>query len=686
MENFIEHLAEIFELPLSQNVSLFAVVLCIILVIPIITQKLRIPHVIGLILCGVVVGPHALGIIDNSGAISLFSTIGLLYIMFTAGLELDINQFKLNQNRSFIFGVLTWAVPLVIIFPICRWGFDLGLLESFLVGSMFGTHTLIAYPAVSRMGVAADPSVAVSVGGTILVDSGVLIMLAVILGLASGNLTASFWIQLFVSLLAFSFVMFAVIPRIGVWFFTHWQRENYLRYIFVIFMVFVSALLAEIAGLEGIVGAFLAGLVLNRMIPKNSPMMHQIEFVGNVLFIPIFLVTVGMLVNVRVIMDGPRTVILAAILSGAAILGKFGAAWFMQRLFKYSNAQRDTMFGLSVARVAATLAIVLVAHRAGLIDDTFLNAAILLILVTCIVASFVTESAAQKLALERTQAYAAGTHAQENAYANVLVPIANPEHAHDLLEFSGILHDKSENAHVTMLSVVAESKFAEENIKNIRNNILKTFKNTLDPQKYRISSVIDTSVSEGIARAAREQIAAVVVLGWPSSGLTESIIGERWKAVIHDIDKLIVWCDLPMNPAKTKRIVLFTLKNAERECGFDGWFDIILKLAEYYSLKLVHVGTQEVTSAMQMRRDFLHKSIPIDAENDTPIDDPRIKNLIKDDDWIVFISARMNTFCHISLCEKIPEYLSKHYKSQNKLLIYPSQPYESPVDDEFDVV
>ena len=686
MTGIYEHLSELFALPLTKNVALFSVMLGVILIVPLLTQKLRIPHVIGLILCGVAMGPHALGIIDNSGAISLFSTIGILYIMFTAGLELDLNQFKLNRNRSFAFGFLTWAVPLTIIFPICHFGYGLGTLESFLVGSMFGTHTLIAYPAVSRMGVAVDPCVAVSVGGTILVDAGVLILLAVILGLASGNLSAAFWIELIASLAIFSLVMFFVVPRIAVWFFAHWHRENYLRYIFVLFMVFVSALLAEIAGLEGIVGAFLAGLVLNRMIPKNSQLMHQVEFLGNVLFIPIFLVTVGMLVDLGVVFDGPRTAILAAVLSISAIAGKFGAAWIAQKWFRYTKTQRNTMFGLSVARVAATLAIVLVAHRAELIDDSFLNAAIVLILVTCIVASFVTESAAQQLALERSQAYANGTHESEHAYANVLVPIANPEHAHDLLEFAEILHGNDSASRVTMLSVIPDSSCAETNIHAIRQDIVKAFKDKLNPRKHQISTVIDPNISDGIARAAREHTASALVLGWPMTGLSDIIIGEKWKAVIHDVDRLVIWCDLPMNAAKTTRLTIFTLPHAERECGFDGWFDMILKIAEHYTLKIVHIGTEEVSQAMRTRRDFLQKSIPIENASSAPIDDEQVKSIVKPEDWIVFISARKNTFCHMSICEKIPEYLSKHFKSQNKLLIYPSQPASCAEIDEFGVV
>lgn len=686
MTGIIERVSRLFTLPLTENVALFSVVLAVILIIPLLTQKLRVPHVIGLILCGVAMGPHALGIVDNTGAISLFSTIGILYIMFTAGLELDLNQFKLNRNRSFAFGFLTWAVPLTIIFPICYFGYDLGALESFLVGSMFGTHTLIAYPAVSRMGVASDPCVAVSVGGTILVDTGVLILLAVILGLASGNLSAAFWIELIASLAVFSVVMFFAVPRIAVWFFTHWHRENYLRYTFVLFMVFFSALMAEIAELEGIVGAFLAGLVLNRLIPKNSQLMHRIEFVGNVLFIPIFLVTVGMLVNLDVIFDGARTAILAVVLSAGAIAGKFGAAWIAQKWFHYSKAQRNTMFGLSVARVATTLAIVLVAHRTSIIDDSFLNASIVLILVTCIVASLTTESATQSLALERSQAYANGAHEGEHAYANVLVPIANPDHAYDLFEFAEILHENHENSRVTMLSVILDSSAADTNIRAIRENIAKAFKDKLNPRKHQISTVIDHNLSDGIARAAREHTASALVLGWPVSGLSDIIIGEKWKAVIHDVDRLVVWCDLPMNAAKTKRLAVFTLPHAERECGFNSWIDMILKIAEHYTLKIVHIGTKEVLNAMCARRDFLQKSAPIENVSTASVDGKRIKELVTAEDWIVFISARKNTFCHMPICEKLPEYLSKYFKSQNKLLVYPSQPAACTEIDEFNVV
>ncbi|MBQ9818456.1 MAG: cation:proton antiporter [Proteobacteria bacterium] len=678
-----ERLSEIFSLPLSGNIPLFTLMLAVILIMTMFTKRLHLPQVIGLILCGVAIGPHALNIIDNTGAVSLFSTIGLLYIMFTAGLELDINTFRINRNRSILFGFLTYLGPLAVIFPICFWGYRLGLLESFLVGSMFGTHTLIAYPAVSRLGVSRDPCVAVTVGGTILVDAGVLILLAVILGLASGNLSASFWIELTVSLAAFSVLMFWVIPKIGEWFFAHWHKERHLRFIFIMFMVFLSALLAEIAGLEGIVGAFVAGLVLNRLIPQSSSLMHQIEFVGNAVFIPFFLVTVGMLVDIGVILDGPRTILLALILSASALAGKYLSAFAAQKLFRYSRAQRHVMFGLSAARVAATLAIVIVAHRAGLIDETFLNAAILLILITCIVASFVTESAAQKLAIEHETQDADSQICASAQHEHLLMPIANPGHAQALLGFADLFKSPQSRNPITLLTVVPDNDQSEERIRAFQKAIDPTLK--AHPElKVKVASAIDPSISEGIARGIREQLATILLMGWPKSGLTDKIIGEKWRAFVHDIEKMIVIADIPAPLTSQKRIVLFTLNNAELLPSFDIWFDKIVHLAEQSSLKIRHYGTAKTEDAMRSRIAATKKSVILESSHEDPFKIQADESLFSVSDWLIFVTSRPGTMCHVPMCEKLPLLWSKNYTQINRMLLFPANPWNA--DDEFEQV
>lgn len=670
----MHRIQELFTLPLTSNVVLFALMLAIILIIPIVMRKIHLPQVIGLILCGVALGPHALNVVDNTGAIGLFSTIGLLYIMFTAGLELDINQFKINRNNSLLFGLFTYLGPLVVLFPVCYWGFDLSALQSFLVASMFGTHTLIAYPAVSRIGVSRDASVAVTVGGTILVDAGVLILLAVLLGLASGNLTFSFWANLIVSLVVFSAIMFFVIPRIAAAFFAHWHHERYLRFIFVMLMVFVSGLLAEIAGLEAIVGAFLAGLVLNRFIPHHSSLMHHIEFVGNAIFIPFFLVTVGMLVDIGVLTQGPQTLLVAGVLSAAALAGKWIAAFVAQKCFGYSVAQRRLIFGLSGARVAATLAIVLVAYRAGLIDVIFLNATIILILITCIVASLVTESAAHQLAVELDDG---GTHPQVHAAEeHILVPIANPAHAHDILAFAALIKSPASPHPVTLLSVVRDATHAETNIRTFKKAAAPLVQ--AHPGLIQVTATIDPSLSDGILRSAQEQLANLILFGWPAAAFTDHFIAPKWHAFAHDIAICLMFLDLPQPLQQPRRLLLCTLPNAERTDSFDAILAKIAFLATQNALSIAHIGTPATSAYI---RDFLTQSkqnIPFTSDDADPFAPSPL-----DTDWLVFVSARPKTLTHVPRCEHLPADWQKAFPKHNKILVFPADKTLAPDSEEY---
>lgn len=680
----MERLSEIFSLPLVNNVALLSLILAIILIIPLFTKRFRIPQVIGLIVCGTIIGPHALNIVDNQGAISLFSTIGLLYIMFTAGLELDIHQFNDNKQRSIIFALLTMLCPIAVIFPIAYFGFDMPALAAILTGCMFSTHTLIAYPAVSRYGVSNDASVAVSIGGTIIVDAVVLILLAVLIGLAVGNLTPGFWIGLGISLVIFSAFMFFAVPAIARWFFSHWHNERIQRYIFIIFMLMISALVAEICELEGIVGAFLAGLMLNRYIPKTSSLMHQIEFVGNVLFIPIFMVSVGMLVDISVIAQGPATILLAVLLSVAALAAKWLAAWICQKLFGYSEAQRKVMFGLSSARVAATLAIVLVAHRAGILNDTFLNAAILLILITCIVASFVTESAAKSLAIEHADR---AQHHDPAADEHILLPVANPAHAMPLLDFASHIKSPASKHPATLFTVVADDAQSEPRIKEFRNAASKVIKESDNPDKFHISATIDPSFSDAVSRVAREKHANILLMGWPQSSLPDKIFGEKWRALVREVDRMMIWADIPKALTTPKRIALFTLKYAENEPGFDEWFDKVIQLASQTALEILHFGTAETHDAMNARLAATHKNASMTRHE--PEDSSAIREKLQPDDWIIAVSARINTVSHISHCESFPATLARDFAEHNKLLIYPYQPVDIKTDpeaDEFEMV
>ncbi len=275
MNEFLNLLKHEFELPLSNPVLVFSLILLIILISPIALRRLNIPGIIILIVSGIVIGPYGAGILEQNAAIDLFSTIGLLYIMFIAGLELDMNQFKANRNKSFLFGFFTFIIPLGIGFPVCFYFLNYDFNASFLTASMFATHTLLTYPIVSKLKVSKNEAVAITVGGTILTDTAVLIVLAVIMGNHEGTLNAAFWQRLGISLAIFTLIMFVVVPRIAKWFFRTMENEKHSHYIFVLTVVFIAAFLAELAGVEPIIGAFLAGLALNRLIPHSSALMNQ---------------------------------------------------------------------------------------------------------------------------------------------------------------------------------------------------------------------------------------------------------------------------------------------------------------------------------------------------------------------------------------------------------------------------
>ncbi len=516
MIEFFRHLLEEFALPLKNPVLVFSLILLIILLSPILLRRLNIPGIIGLIISGVIIGPYGLNILEKNSAIDLFSTIGLLYIMFIAGLELDLNEFKANRNKSLLFGLLTFIIPLAIGFPVCHYLLHYDFNASFLTASMFATHTLVAYPIVSKLGVSKNQAVAVTVGGTILTDTAVLIILAVILGNKQGNLGQEFWIKLGISLTIFSAIMFLIIPRIAKWFFRKLESEKHSHYIFVLAVVFFGAFLAEVAGVEAIIGAFVAGLALNKLIPHSSALMNRIEFIGNSLFIPFFLISVGMLVNVRVLLSGPTALIVAGALTVVALSGKWLAALFTQLVFRYSGAQRQLIFGLSGAHAAATLAVILVGYKEKILDENILNGTIILILITCIVASFATERAAKKIIVQTDDDVSDLMRVNGFDNEHILLPIANIDRIEKLLEFTIFIKDKKSVNPISILSVVSNNDEAEVNILKTRNKLEEFVRQaSASETKVNVITTIDHNPASGIARISREIMADIILLGWP---------------------------------------------------------------------------------------------------------------------------------------------------------------------------
>lgn len=685
MADFFKHLIHEFEFPLTNPVLIFSLILMIILLSPIILRKLNIPSIIGLIISGVIIGPHGFGILEKNSAVDLFSTIGLLYIMFIAGLELDLNEFKVNKNKSLIFGFFTFILPLGLGFPVCHYLLGYGVNASFLTASMFATHTLVAYPIVSKLGVSKNQAVAITVGGTILTDTAVLLILAVIIGNNEGELNSAFWLRLGVSLAIFSAIMFLVIPKIARWFFRKLESEKHAHYIFVLSVVFFSAFLAQVAGVEPIIGAFVAGLVLNKLIPHSSALMNRIEFIGNAIFIPFFLIAVGMIVDVRVLTKGPQALIVALTLTTAALFTKWLAAFITQVIFKYSSSQRELIFGLSSSHAAATLAVILVGYKAGILDENILNGTIILILITCVVASFVTEKAAKKIAISEESDESDSELRKQLLNENILLPIANFANVGKLLELATLVKDTKSLNPITVLSVVENNEEAEIKILKYRRKVDEFIKQASATEtKINAVTAIDHNPASGIARASRELMSNIVLVGWPQKiDIVDKFFGDTIDSVINLIDKNIIIYKSTKSLFNKNRILYFLPAYSEREMGFELAIQKVAKIAKEFSIPIKIFYSEEKTKiaveAALIKFKFGIKprfSIFNDWE-----DFSKFEEKVDNSDLIIFNSSRKGSISHKTFFDKIPSKLEKEWPDNNIIIVYP-QSYKPGILDE----
>lgn len=674
MDQYLTDLLHEFAMPFTNPVLIFTVLLMIVLVVPILLRRINVPGIIGLIIAGVVIGPHGFNLVDNANAgVEMFSTIGLLYIMFIVGLELDLQEFLENRNKSLLFGFFTFVIPLLIGFPVCHYllGYDAN--ASFLTASMFSTHTLVTYPIVSRLGVSKNQAVAVTVGGTILTDTAVLIILALVMSNSEGGLDVSFFIKLIIWLAAFSIITFFMVPRIARWFFRKTESEKYSTFIFVLFIVFFCGFLAEMGGIEPIIGAFAAGLALNRLIPHTSALMNRIEFIGNALFIPIFLISVGMLVDISIVFNGTKTVVIALSLSVVALVGKWLAALFSQLALKYSRTQRSLIFGLSSSHAAATLAVIIVGYRAGILDEHILNGTIILILITCIVASFVTQKSAKEIAVSEENAPLSPSSMGKFAQEKILVPIANPSNIGHHVELALLLKDKKSENPISLLGVVPNNKEAERNIISFRKK-LQEFVDTATAAevKVEIITTIDHNPASGIVRISRETMADIVILGWPGKvGVLERLLGEKMDLIIKNMDKNLFVCHIEQKLNTHKRIVVVSPPLAEKEDGFELWVKKIVKLSGELSLPVLFLGHPDTEKAI---REVKKNGSPFLFVPFTNWANPlTCKGYIKRDDIIVLVSAHTGYVSHLSVLDNLPTRIERFFPDYSRIVIYPKQ-------------
>lgn len=521
-------------LPIHEPLLIFTILIGIILLSPFLFRLIGVPDVAAFIIMGVLVGPFGFQILTRDSSIELLGTVGLLYIMFMAGLELDMDKLKLNKKNSFVFGLATFIIPFSMGILMSLYALNLEIQAILLISIMFATHTLVSYPIVRRLGVSKDVSVLTAVGGTIVTDTSVLLMLSIItqdMGNGSAILEVIKLIFLFT---IYSILVFYTFPLVARWFFRNIKRDRPVHFLFLLFMVCVSSYLAELIGTEPIIGAFLAGLALNRSIPKNSLLMHHIDFVGNVLFIPVFLIGIGMLINVRTLVSGGYLWYVFVILIVTAFVSKWLAAFVSQKILAFNGTQRNLLFGLTCSHAAATIAIIAIGYEKLIIDIDIFNATILVILVSSILASLITEKAGKKLAMN------ADRIDKKEHYGRILVPISNPASMVNLIAIANSFQKVNPYEAVYVISIINENKSSRENIKTIKDVLERNVEefNNLS-ENLKVVTRVDLSISSGIIRAAKEYMASDIVFGWGGKNTaSQKIFGTIFDHLLNSLQTL----------------------------------------------------------------------------------------------------------------------------------------------------
>lgn len=669
--------------PITAPTLIFFVVLCIILFAPIIMGKLRIPHIVGMVLAGVIVGPHGFNILAKDSSFDLFGHVGLYYIMFLAGLEMNMSNFRKNRLRTFTHGIMAFVIPMAMGFVFNTAVLKYSFLTSVLLASMYASHTLIAYPTILRYGLSNQRSVTIAVGATAITDTLTLLVLAIVGGMFKGEITSSFWIMLFLKIAVVFFIIIFYFPRIAQYFFQRYE-DNVTQFIFVLAMTFLGSVMMEMIGMEGLLGAFLTGLVLNRYVPNISPLMTHLEFVGNAIFIPYFLIGVGMLVNVKILFGGLGTLEVAAVMIVVALSSKWIASLFTQKLFGMRAIERELIYGLSNAQAGATLAAVLVGYNLilpngqRLLNDDVLNGTIILILVTCIFSSFTTERAAKKIALETKSSLPKDETADDE---KIMIPMRYPETAENLIKMASLMRNRKLNRGVVALNVVYDDDnrlMYQERGRLLLEHITKVanYSGMMVQTQVRIA----TNISNGIKHAFMEFNASELIMGMHiRQEVSKKFWGEFIQSIFSGLNRqiTIVQCLTPLNTLR--RIQVAVPSRAEYEPGFYRWLERLSRMAENLECRIQFHAKRETLSLINEYIQNRHPNVRAEYTYMAHWNElPGLADNVNEDHMFVVITARKGTISYKNALERLPEEITRYFAGKSLMIIFPDQ-YGEPL-------
>lgn len=659
-------------LPVTDYTLFFTIVILVILVAPLLAAKTKVPDLVLILLAGAALGPTGFGVLERNMAIRLFGEVGLIYIMFLAGLEIDLYQFSKTRRGSIGFGLLTFAVPQALGTFAGREILGLSWTASLLIGSMFASHTLLSYPVASRLGIHRTEPVTVTVGATIITDTLALLVLALVADAAQGiPLGLALGAEIALGMAALTFVALWVIPRMARWFFQNVTESGGTQFLFVLGTACACGYLAHFARLHPIIGAFLAGAAFNRLIPEHSPLMNRVQFVGHSLFIPFFLLSVGMLVDYRALLAGPEAWLTIGVMVGTVILGKYAAAAAGAAWLGCGRDGRNVMFGLSVVQAAATLAAALVGFELKILDHAALNGAIAMILVTCPLGSWLVDRSGRRMALGLL-AQPAGPAVEQR----LLLSVANPASAARLMDLAFLLRDPATPGAIYPITIVREETDLDESVARGEKLLAQCMAQAASADVNVVPSVrVDLNPSDGIARAAAEVRATQVLVGWGGE-LTAGarLFGTVNRNLADHCPSRLLLCRI-LRPLNTTRVLHLPVPPLAELRG-----DFRLMLRE------VKLLAKQVGATLHV-----HQAGPSSAQvqawvKETPPGCPtrffraetwaearaELQKQVHPDDLILLPQERRNTALWTPTLDRLPNLLASEHPENNLIVAYPA--------------
>lgn len=654
--------------PVTEPTWIYLGVLSIVLFAPLLFNRLRLPHIIGMILAGLLIGPNGLNVLDRDDSFELFGEVGLFYIMFLASLEINMQEMKQAKSGALLMGLAVFAIPIALGLLANTYilKYD-NFMTSLLLASMYASYTLISYPIVARYGLSRLRCVNFVVGGTVITDTLTLFVLAVIVGISRGEANVWFVLLMFVKLIAVGAIIIFFFPRIARYFFRNYN-DSVIQYIFVMMLLLLGAGLMKLAGMEGILGAFITGLVLNRLIPHSSPLMRRIDFVGNAIFIPFFLIGVGMMIDVSVLFKGGGSLIVAAVMVGTALTGKWIASFLVSKVYRMSSDERNLMFGLSTSQAAATLAAAIVGNKIGLLNDDVLNGTILLILVTCVVSSITSDRASRKLILSGKALNAPKAVSSKKT----LLALANPSMVDRLMDLALLVRKENSQIPLSAITVVLDEDKQRQNdgakVLDQAANIAASVSVPL-LTKMRLT----TNLAHGIVHEVKENDYRELILGFhKKETANDSFLGNVLPEVLKSLDCQVVMARMNI-PLNTVRMIHITFPaKAEFEAGFPYWVEETARMASGLGCRIMYHGHPDTMAKIKLE---LKKHAPVDAsffDTDGGNDLKRLAQVIHSDHLLVIVSARKGSISYRPSLDHIFVQLQRDYQDTSILLIYPS--------------